>query len=324
MSPVPPYTPAPAADFVLPFSMPELGVRGRLVRLDSVSARALAAHELPESANRVLGEALVLAGMLGSSLKLDGRLTLQTKSSGPLDLLIVDYYGANETRQHAGLRGFARLKERELAALGDEARCFGKLAGSGSLAITIEPKLGDQSYQGIVPLLVQGIASSAEGYFSQSEQLPTLIRLAAAPAFVPGNKQAAWRAGGIMLQAIPDAARDDDDWTRFSLFLETVEDIELLDTGLPAEDLLWRLFHEDAVRVHAPERLEFHCGCDGARIARILGAYSEDDRRGLEDPDGMIRARCEFCGTVHRFGAEEFSPAALRQSVSGHAPFPEL
>src|SRR5437763_4363455 len=196
------YTPAPAGDFVLPLSMAELGVRGRVARLDAVSTRALSAHELPEPAGRTLGEALVLTAMLGSSLKLDGRLTLQTKASGPLDLLTVDYYGAGDSRDHAGLRGYARVNEARLAELDSEkSRAFGSLAGEGVLAITIEPRLGDQSYQGIVPLSPQSIAASAEGYFDQSEQLPTAIRLAAAPAYVPGNKQAAWRAGGIMLQA---------------------------------------------------------------------------------------------------------------------------
>ena len=304
------YTRAPAADFVLPFSMPELGVRGRVVRLDSVSARALSAHELPETAGRTLGEALVLTAMLGSSLKLDGRLTLQIKSAGPLDLLTVDYYGANEERDRAGLRGYARADEDKLAALGDDARAFANLTGEGVLAITIEPRLGDQSYQGIVPLAVQGIAASAESYFSQSEQLPTLIKLAAAPAYVPGNKQAAWHAGGIMLQAIPEQTRQEDDWNRLSMFLETVEPIELLDTSLSAEDLLWRLFHEDAVRVHNPERLDFHCGCDRGRIARILRAYSDTDREGLADQDGIIRARCEFCGAIHTIGAAELAPLA--------------
>jgi len=303
------YVPAPAADFVLPFSMPEIGIRGRMIRLDAVSARALSAHDLPESANRVLGEALVLTAMLGSSVKLDGRLTLQAKSNGSLDLLTVDYYGADEARRNAGLRGFARLNSESFAALGDDARNFGKLVGEGSLAITIEPRLGDQSYQGIVPLSSKGIAASAEGYFAQSEQLPTAIRLAAAPAFVPGNKQPAWRAGGIMLQAIPDASRDEDDWNRLSLFLETVEDIELLDTALPAEDLLWRLFHEDSVRVHTPERLAFHCGCDGTRIAGILRAYTDEERRALADADGIVRARCEFCGIVHAIGPQELAPS---------------
>lgn len=300
------YAPAPAADFVLPFSMPHLGVRGRVVRLDAVSARALSAHALPEAAGRTLAEALVLTTMLGSSLKLDGRLTLQTKGSGPLDLLTVDYYGAeDEARAAAGLRGFARVDEAKLVALGDEGRAFDKLAGEGVLAITIEPKVGDQSYQGIVALSPDSIAASAETYFSQSEQLPTAIKLAAAPAYVPGSKRPAWRAGGIMLQAIPDKERDADDWERLSLFLRSVEDIELLDTDLTAEQLLWRLFHQDQVRVHAPEPIVFHCGCDGERIARILAAYSPQDREGLADGDGVIRARCEFCGAVHAIPAAE-------------------
>jgi molecular chaperone Hsp33 len=309
MAPSETYTPAPAADFILPFSMPELGVRGRVVRLDSVSARALHAHELAEPAGRVLGEALVLTAMLGSSLKLDGRMTLQTKGSGPLDLLTVDYYGGDESAR-AGLRGYARVNDAKLAALGDQSRAFGSLAGEGVLAITIEPRLGDQSYQGIVPLSPQSIAASAEGYFDQSEQLPTAIRLAAAPAYIPGNKQPAWRAGGIMLQAIPEQERDEDDWNRLSMFLQTVEDIELLDTTLAPEELLWRLFHEDAVRVHTPESLDFRCGCDSDRIARILRAYSEADREGLADPDGVIRARCEFCGALHAIGAENLTPVA--------------
>ena len=292
------YTPAPAADFVLPFSMPHLGVRGRVVRLDAVSARALSAHELPEDAGRALAEALALTTLLGSSLKLDGRLTLQTKGSGPLDLLTVDYYGAEEDHG-AGLRGFARVDEEKLAQLGDQSRKFSQLAGEGVLAITIEPRRGDQSYQGIVPLSSRGIAASAEAYFEQSEQLPTIIRLSAAPAYVPGIKQPSWRAGGIMLQAIPDKDRDADDWERMSMFFDTIEDIELLDTTLRAEELLWRLFHQDQVRVHAPESLAFHCACDTGRIARILNAYSAEERESLADADGVIRARCEFCGTIH-------------------------
>jgi molecular chaperone Hsp33 len=301
------YAPAPAADFVLPFSMPEHGVRGRVVRLDSVSARALSAHALPEDAGRTLSEALVLTAMLGSSLKLDGRLTVQAKGSGPLDLLTADYYGADEARDCAGLRGYARVDEARLAALGDEARAFANLTGEGVLAITIEPRLGDQSYQGIVALAKDSIGTSAQHYFLQSEQLPTVIKLAAAPAYTPGNPHPAWRAGGIMLQAIPEQDRNEDDWNRFSMFLESVEDIELLDAELSAEQLLWRLFHQDAVRVHAPERLDFHCGCDAARIANILRAYPTTDLDGLADADGLIRARCEFCGIIHAITPENGS-----------------
>jgi molecular chaperone Hsp33 len=287
------YTPAPAADFVLPFDLPNAGLRGRLVRLDSVSARALAAHALPEAAARVAAEALTLSVLLGSALKLDGRLTVQTKSDGALDLVAADYYGADDSRA-AGVRGFARVDESRLAEANPK---FADFAGAGSLAITIEPRVGGQTYQGIVPFSPEGIAASAETYFAQSEQLPTAIRLAAAPLYVPGQP-ASWRAGGLMLQATPDAKRSDDDWERLTMFLKTLEDFELVDTGLSAESLLWRLFHEDEVRVLPAEPLEFRCDCSGERIAAVLASYPEADRAGLADPDGVVRAKCEFCGAV--------------------------
>jgi molecular chaperone Hsp33 len=303
-----PYFPAPAGDFVLPFDLAPLGLRGRLLRLDKASAQALSAHALPEAAGRALGEMLVLTGLLGSSLKLDGRLTVQSKSAGALNLLTADYYGAEDERC-AGLRGYGRIDETGLAALGADARNFAKLAGEGVLAITIEPRLGAQSYQGIVPLSADGIAASAETYFAQSEQLPTVIRLAAAPAYVPGVKTPQWRAGGIMLQALPENVRPGDDWERLSSHLRTVEDIELLDTELRAEDLLWRLFHEDEVRVHNAEPLAFRCGCDGGRIAAVLRSYPAEERNGLADADGIIRARCEFCGAIHAVDAGELTAA---------------
>ncbi|HTT98924.1 MAG TPA: Hsp33 family molecular chaperone HslO [Rhizomicrobium sp.] len=298
------HIPAPPGDFVLPFDLPAAGLRGRIVRLDASSARALSAHALPEPASRVLGETLALAAVLGTALKLDGRLTVQTKSDGPLDLITVDYYGAEDDKPK-GVRGFARLNDAKFAALGPSPS-FEQLMGKGSLAITIEPRTGEQTYQGIVALSPEGIGASAETYFGQSEQLPTAIKLAAAPLFEAGKSAPSWRAGGIMLQVTPDAQRTDDDWDRLSLFLKTVEPIELVDTSLPAETLLWRLFHEDETRVLPAEPITFRCDCDGDRIAAILKGYSAQDREGLADPDGIIRARCEFCGTVH-----EIRPDAL-------------
>ncbi len=299
------YTPAPAADFVLPFDLPQVGLRGRVVRLEESSARALSAHLLPEAAARVAGEALVLAAMLGTSLKLDGRLTVQTKSDGPLDLVTVDYYGADA--DHAiGLRSYARLDKERFEGLPTPI-AFDELAGDGALAITIEPRRGEESYQGIVSLSPSGIAASAETYFAQSEQLPTALRLAAGPVFLPGVKEPRWRAGGIMLQATPEGRGSEDDWERLSSFLATVEDIELLDTSLKAEDLLWRLFHQDEARVHSAETISFRCPCDAGRIATVLRSYSEDDREGLADPDGVIRARCEFCGRVHALTAKDIA-----------------
>ena len=291
------HVPAPPGDFVLPFDLPAAGVRGRLVRLDASSSRALSAHVLPEAASRVLGETLALSVILGTALKLDGRLSVQTKSDGPLDLVAADYYGA-EGDKAKGVRGFARLKE------GAGETGFAQLVGAGSLAITIEPRTGGQTYQGITALSPDGIAASAETYFVQSEQLPTALRLAAGPLYEAGKGGPGWRAAGIMLQATPGAQRSDDDWERLVMHLRTTEDLELLDTSLPGEALLWRLFNEDEVRVLPAEPIAFRCDCDRERIAQVLRSYSAEDRAGLADADGIIRARCEFCGTVHEVRAD--------------------
>ena len=304
----PDYRPAPAADFVLPFDLPRAHIRGRLVRLDATSARALEAHRLPEAPSRIAGEVCVLAALLGSALKLSGRLTVQTKSDGPLDLLTTDYYGAAGD-EPAGVRAFARLDRERFDAMADPSPAFEKLVGDGVVAITIEPERGAQTYQGIVQLAPDGIAASAEAYFAQSEQLPTAIKLAAAPLFTPGDPQPRWRAGGLMLQSTPDATVDIDDWERLSLFLATLEDIELVDTGLSAESLLWRLFHEDEVRVHPAEPIVFRCSCETGRIASVLRAYPAEERAGLADADGTIRAKCEFCGTVHQIDPADLASA---------------
>ena len=297
-----PYKHAPPADFVLPFDLPEVNLRGRLVRLDAASTEALAAHALPEPAARAAGEMLALAAILGTSLKLDGRLTVQTKSDGALDLMTADYYGAS-IKAPIGLRAYGRLDAEAFAALPAPVE-FAAMAGDGSLGITIEPRRGGQTYQGIVELSPAGVAASAETYFAQSEQLPTALRLAAAPLYLPGKSEPRWRAAGIMLQATPDGLGADDDWERLTAFLATVEDIELLDTALPAEQLLWRLFHEDETRVQPFQAIEFRCSCDAARISAVLKNYSAEAKAALIDPDGVIRARCEFCGTVHEIAAE--------------------
>ena len=312
-------------DFVLPFDIARAGVRGRLVRLDLSSTRALSAHSLPEAAARVAGESLALSVLLGTALKLDGRLTVQTKSDGPLDLVLADYYGSEPAQgeddgaRSRGVRGFARLDAARLAELPHFSDLkdtkFSALVGKGSLAITIEPKLGGQTYQGIVGLSEDGLAASAETYFTQSEQLPTVLRLAAAPLYVAGEKQPRWRAAGIMLQMTPDAAKpgaapeeaqSNDDWRRLSLIQKTVEDLELLDTDLAPETVLWRLFHEDEVRVQPALPIAFRCDCAPERIATVLKSYAPAERGTLADPDGIIRARCEFCGTTH-----EINPNSL-------------
>jgi molecular chaperone Hsp33 len=300
------YRRAPAADFVLPFDLPDAGLRGRLVRLGAVSTRALEAHPLPEAAARVAAETCVLGTLLGSALKLEGRLTVQTKSVGPLDLVAADYYGAERDRP-AGIRSYARFDESRFAALGENPPSFDRMTGEGVVAITIEPKTGSQRYQGIVSLAQQSIAASAEAYFAQSEQLPTAIRLAAAPIFEPGNPRMQWVAGGLMLQATPDGRVDEDDWQRLTSHVATLEDMELVDVSLAAETLLWRLFHEDDVRVHQAESIAFRCDCNTERIASVLRAYPQSERDPLADADGIVRARCEFCGRMHEIPAADIT-----------------
>lgn len=305
---------AATGDFILPFDIAKAGVRGRLVRLDLASARALSAHALPEAAARIAGESLALSAMLGTALKLDGRLTVQTKSDGPLDLVAADYYGEDEEiGKVRGVRGYARVDEVRLGALQNSD--FAKLMGAGSMAITIEPKRGGNTYQGIVALSPDGIAASAETYFLQSEQLPTVIRLAAAPLYLAGDRQPHWRAAGIMLQMTPESAKPgaapedvqtNDDWQRLCILLKTVEDLELLDTQLSPETVLWRLFHEDEVMVQPALPISFRCDCAPDRIVQVLNSYAPAERASLADPDGMIRARCEFCGTTH-----EIAPGSL-------------
>jgi molecular chaperone Hsp33 len=311
---------AATGDFVLPFDIAKAGVRGRLVRLDLASGRALSAHALPEAAARIAGETLALSAILGTALKLDGRLTVQTKSDGPLDLMAADYYGEEPDSESVsggkdrGIRGFARLDQPRFDALKNPG--FAALLGKGSLAITIEPKLGGNTYQGIVELSPDGIAASAETYFMQSEQLPTVLRLAAAPLFIAGEKEPHWQAAGIMLQMTPESAKPgaapedvqtSDDWTRLSILLKTVEDLELLDTQLAPEKVLWRLFHEDEVRVYPALPITFRCDCAPDRIIQVLKSYAPTERESLADPDGMIRAKCEFCGKTHEIGPDSLA-----------------
>lgn len=291
---------APAADFVLPFDLPKAGVRGRFVRLADASSRALSVTPLPEAAGRLAGEMLALASLMGSLLKLDGRLTTQTKSDGPVGFIVADSYGAESVGEGAprGVRGLARVDAEALARLGRQPT-FAALVGQGALAITIRPRAEDRDYQGIVALSPEGLAASAETYFSQSEQLATRVRLAAAPMFLKGQAEPQWRAGGLLLQEVPDAEHGPDDWDRAAMLAATVEDVELLDADLPAETLLWRLFHQEEVRVLPPAPVAFRCPCDKANIAQVLARYAPEERAKLADADGIIRARCEFCGTVH-------------------------
>lgn len=295
--PEPAYQKAPPTDFILPFDMPEAGVRGRLVRLSDAPTRALAGLDVPEAVARVEGECLTLVAMLGSLLKLDGRLTVQTRSSGPLGMVVADYYGADDEKP-CGVRATARLDREKLSMYGKNVS-LNALLGKGALAITVRPRADAKDYQGVVSLSGEGIASSAVAYFAQSEQLSTKVILAAAPVFTRGEDRPRWVAGGLLVQATPGQTRGEDDWNRVAILTDSVEAHELLDADLAGETVLWRLFHQEEVRLQAFEPMGFRCDCAAASIAAVLNGYPPEERARLADADGFVRATCEFCGAVH-------------------------
>lgn len=290
-------------DLVLPFALEDVAVRGRLVRLGGAITRIIAPHECPPPVAAVLGEAVSLAALLGSALKFDGRLSVQTSSKADISMLVADF------TTPAALRGYARWQD---GLTGDPGRGrTADLLGKGHMAITIDQGRGTEPYQGVVPLEGQGLAAAATGYFARSEQLPTRINLAAAPIYTTGDQrgQENWRAGGLMLQAMPGASGDaplsDDDWRRIGLLTDTLRDDELLDPHISPETLLYRLFHEDGVRVFEPLLLQASCACSREKVADMLRQIGPG--QPADDEEGPVEVKCEFCGRNYVFNRSDFA-----------------
>lgn len=319
---------APGDDLVLPFAIEGMDVRGRLARIGPVISDILGRHDYPAAVSRLLGEALLLASMLGTALKLDGRFTVQMSSNGSVDMLVADM------TKDGGLRGYAHFDRDKVEALGSAAPKLADLVGTGSLALTVDQGPGRNSYQGVVPLEGDSLSACGEAYFRRSEQLPTLIRLVVAETMqrdADGHAGGGWRAGGIMIQHMPadggyvrdahpgdapdgsepaqDDAEEDDNWNRARILMETVEDHELVDPGLAAETLLYRLYHEDGVRVFSEHPLSFSCRCSQEYIAGVLKGFGEDELADMYTEDGLIEVRCEFCSSNYTFKPEEVSGA---------------
>jgi molecular chaperone Hsp33 len=295
-------------DRILPFQVEGLDVRGRVVRLGPSIDTVLARHDYPAPVSKVLGEAVALTVLLGSSLKLDGRFQLQTRSDGPIDMLVVDFEAPDRVRAYARFD-----KERLEAANGAPT---GELLGKGHLAMTIDPGAEMSRYQGVVPLEGGGLEDAAHEYFKQSEQIPTRVRLAVAEAF--GSGEHLWRAGGILVQFLPEAgvgvrdlpggdvpdgvelpADDEDAWTEAKSLVETVEDHELIDPTIASEELLYRLFHERGVRVFQQQEVRHACRCSDERILGMLKSFTDEEKHSMIDDDGQINVTCEFCSTKY-------------------------
>ncbi|HZP09868.1 Hsp33 family molecular chaperone [Methyloceanibacter sp.] len=296
----------PGDDLVLPFQAEQADVLGRLVKLGPTVDTILLRHDYPEPVSRLLGEAVALTAMLGTSLKSEGKFILQASTDGPVDLLVADY------QVPGGLRGYARFSADQVA----NSPAGAKLLGEGHLAMTIDRGAETERYQGVVPLEGRSLTEAADTYFRQSEQLPTFIRLAVARHYRPG-RGTAWRAGGLLVQKLTreggrSGARakafEEEDWTRAKALAETVEDHELLDPTLSPDRLLYRLFHEEQVRAYRAIPLETYCSCSRPRVEELLRRFSPEDLADMV-VDGEVWVTCEFCNTRYRFDPATFADA---------------
>ncbi len=291
----------PADDLILPFQAENADVVGRLVKLGPTVDTILSRHAYPDPVSRLLGEAVALTALLGAALKTEGKFILQASTDGVVDLLVADYQVPGE------LRGYARFSADRLAEVENDDEA--SLLGQGHLAMTIDRGLDTDRYQGVVPLEGETLTDVADGYFQQSEQLPTFIRLAVArhyQAGVEGEGAWTWRAGGLLVQKLTReggvaSSKDfEEDWTRAKALAETVEDHELLDPTLPAERLLYRLFHEEQVRVYRAIPLKTYCSCSRERVEDLLQSFSAEDLTDMV-VDGEVWVNCEFCNARYNF-----------------------
>jgi molecular chaperone Hsp33 len=326
VSEVPSRAPADHAvdDTVLPFEVAALDLRGRVVRLGPALDDILGRHGYPAPISKLLGEAIVLTVLLGSFLKFDGRFILQTKTDGPVRMIVVDYRGRGRVRACAQFDP-QLIVEMERNSTAKRAM---DLMGRGHLAMTIDQGPDMSRYQGLVALTGGSLEEAAHEYFLRSEQIPTKVRLAVAEELLAGGDgpRHRWRAGGMLLQFLPKKAERmrgpdldpgdapegtaahvlpvDEAWIEGQSLIATVEDIELIDPDLSSERLLYRLFHEHGVRVFNSSGVEAKCSCSRDSVTNMLKSFSQDDRDEMIQ-DGVIAVTCEFCNTQYVFAPTE-------------------
>ncbi|RDJ15978.1 Hsp33 family molecular chaperone [Rhizobium grahamii] len=314
-------------DHVVPFQVEGLDVRGRAVQLGPMLDAILERHRYPAPVARLLAEVVVLTVLLGTSLKFEGKFTVQTKGDGPVDLLVCDFSTPENVRAYA--RFDQGLLDKAIAAGQIEPE---QLLGKGMLAFTIDQGKFSQPYQGIVALDGATLEEIAGTYFRQSEQIPTQVRLAAAELFdrdEAGKPRHRWRAGGLVAQFLPEAPermrqpdlhggdgdtagsthKEDDAWTEARSLVDTIDADELTDPQVGTERLLYRLFHERGVRVYEPREVFDRCSCSREKIKGVLKGFSSEEIDASQE-DGKISVTCEFCSTTYRFEVEEVAQAA--------------
>ena len=305
-------------DTVLPFQLDNSDIRGRVARLDGVLDQVLAQHDYPPMIEALIAETALLTAMIGQTVKLRWKLSLQVRGSGAVRLIATDYYGPSKAGEPARVRAYAGYDQ---DLLDSQAEPFSQV-GQGYFAILIDQGKGTVPYQGITPLSGRSLAACAETYFAQSEQLPTRFSLSFGRSQIPGEAEE-WRAGGVMLQHMPKAspfatgggsgeggllgAADildgdaDEDWRRVNILLDTVNDLELIGPQVQPTELLVRLFHEERPRVFDPQPIKFGCTCSADRVRQSLSIYSAKDIKHMTTDDGIVTADCQFCGAHYQF-----------------------
>ncbi|QBX36019.1 Hsp33 family molecular chaperone HslO [Paracoccus liaowanqingii] len=309
-------------DTVLPFQLDRSAIRGRVVRLDGVLDHVLSRHDYPPAVSALVAEIALLTALIGPTVKLRWKLSLQVRGNGAIRTIAADYFAPEGEDKPARIRAWASFDADRL-----DARPPFEQIGDGYFAILIDQGPGSTPYQGITPLTGGTLSACAQTYFAQSEQLPTRFQLASGLSRVAGQP-ALWRAGGIMLQTLPAqpvspteggtgedgliAAADilqgveSEDWNRANILLDTVETLELIGPTVGPTDLLLRLFHEETPRVFDAHRVEFGCSCTADRVRDTLAIYSAKDIGHMTTPEGIVTADCQFCGAHY-----EFDPQSL-------------
>ena len=283
-------------DLVAAFQIEGWPVRGRIARLGAAIDEILTRHAYPEPVANLLGEACALAALVGSSLKIEGRLIVQAQGDGPVSYVVCDY------DSEGSLRGYCRYDEARVAEVSQGFVRPGArtLLGDGLFVMTIDQGPDTERYQGVTAIEGETLALCAEQYFDQSEQTPTRVRLAVAQ--LQTEDGFVWRAGGMLLQNIAeDQARGStqDVWERAQALFETLGEDELVDPTVPPEVLLFRLFHEDGVRLEQARPLRAFCRCSEERIRAVLQSFSLEERADMVEPDGAIKVTCEYCSRTY-------------------------
>lgn len=316
-------------DTVLPFQLDKADVRGRVARLDGVLSGVLKQHDYPSAVEALVAEMALLTALIGQSIKLRWKLSLQVQSRGAVRMIATDYYGPTEDGEPARIRAYASFDADRLT----DGAPFEQV-GDGYMAIMMDQGNGMKPYQGITPLAGESLAACAEAYFAQSEQLPTRFSLSYGKSSAPGVDEH-WRAGGIMLQHMPKASPfasgdggsgegglltaddlvdgdDAENWNRANILLDTVEDMELIGPSVAPTQLLVRLFHEEAPRVFDAQQVKFGCTCSEERVRQSLSIYSAKDIEKMTTDAGRVTADCQFCGAHY-----DLDPATVGFNAKG-------